>query len=456
MRPADTVARLGGDEFVVVCEDIDERTAIALGHRLTEAIHEPLDVDGDRAPAVGVDRDRAGRRGAARSGRAAGRRRRRRLPRQGRGPRARRGVRPAPARARARAAAHGRGAGAGAVARAAAARVPADRAAARPARRRPRGAAALGLAGRRDVGAGGLHPGRRGVGADRRDRRVDADAGLPRERGGVRASARTARSIGVNLSRRQLAQPDLPALVADCLRSSGLPARPAAARGQGGACCRARPRPRGGTSTTLRELGVGLALDDFGTGYSSLRDLPVRGGQDRPLVRGAARRQPGRHGDRGRDRLAGAARSGIDAIAEGVENEEQAARLRELGCPLAQGYLFGAPGAADNLRDVTTFEELDALSSRELHDRAVKRAERRLDVPFFWRLMQEGTAADAADGDVERGEEDSRALEPPGARRAAPRRRRARGPAADLHRLPAQTLGIARIRPSGGLVLAAG
>jgi hypothetical protein len=54
---------------------------------------------------------------------------------------------------------------------------------------------------------------------------------------------------------------------------------------------------------------------------------------------------------------------------------------------------------------VTTFEELDALSSRELHDRAVKRAERRLDVQFFWRLLQEGTAADAADGDVERGDE---------------------------------------------------
>ena len=54
---------------------------------------------------------------------------------------------------------------------------------------------------------------------------------------------------------------------------------------------------------------------------------------------------------------------------------------------------------------MTTFEELDALSSRELHDRAVKRAEHRLDVKFFWRLLQEGTAADAAEGDLERGEE---------------------------------------------------
>jgi hypothetical protein len=54
---------------------------------------------------------------------------------------------------------------------------------------------------------------------------------------------------------------------------------------------------------------------------------------------------------------------------------------------------------------VTTFEELDALSTRELHDRAVKRAEHRLDVPFFWRLVQEGTAADAAEGSLERSEE---------------------------------------------------
>jgi hypothetical protein len=55
---------------------------------------------------------------------------------------------------------------------------------------------------------------------------------------------------------------------------------------------------------------------------------------------------------------------------------------------------------------VTTFEELDALSSRELHDRAVKLAERRLDVAFFWRLLEETPAAHVASGNPERGEEE--------------------------------------------------
>ena len=56
---------------------------------------------------------------------------------------------------------------------------------------------------------------------------------------------------------------------------------------------------------------------------------------------------------------------------------------------------------------MTTFQELDALPTRELHDRAIKRAERRLDVPFLWRLVQEGTAAEAAGGDLERSEEET-------------------------------------------------
>jgi hypothetical protein len=55
---------------------------------------------------------------------------------------------------------------------------------------------------------------------------------------------------------------------------------------------------------------------------------------------------------------------------------------------------------------VTTFEELDALSSHELHDRAVKRAERHFDLPFFWRLLSEAPAAEAAEGDVESNREE--------------------------------------------------
>jgi hypothetical protein len=55
---------------------------------------------------------------------------------------------------------------------------------------------------------------------------------------------------------------------------------------------------------------------------------------------------------------------------------------------------------------VTTFEELDSLTTRELHDRAVKRAEHRFDVRFFWRLLSETPAAEAAEGDTQQGVEE--------------------------------------------------
>jgi len=53
-----------------------------------------------------------------------------------------------------------------------------------------------------------------------------------------------------------------------------------------------------------------------------------------------------------------------------------------------------------------TFEKLDKLSSRELHDRAVHVARSRLDVGFFWKLLEEIPAAEAASGDVDRAESD--------------------------------------------------
>ena len=150
-------------------------------------------------------------------------------------------------------------------------------------------------------------------------------------------------AVWVNVSRRQLAQPDLPALVAECLRSSGLPARRLRLELKE-RVLQGAPKTARRNLAALRELGVGLALDDFGTGYSSLRDLPVRAVKiDRSFVEQLGKSA----GDTAIvAAIVSLARAlGIDAIAEGVENEDQAELLRELGCPLAQGYLFGAPGA---------------------------------------------------------------------------------------------------------------
>jgi hypothetical protein len=55
---------------------------------------------------------------------------------------------------------------------------------------------------------------------------------------------------------------------------------------------------------------------------------------------------------------------------------------------------------------VATAEELERLSSKELHDRAVKLAEHRLDVRFLWRLIKTIPAAEAAAGNLDEAKAD--------------------------------------------------
>jgi diguanylate cyclase (GGDEF)-like protein len=101
--------------------------------------------------------------------------------------------------------------------------------------------------------------------------------------------------------------------------------------------------------TRLRDLGAGLAVDDFGTGHSSLshlRRFPFESIKiDKSFVTEAHERS-------------GAAILGsivtlahelkLAVVAEGVESERDAARLREMGCEFGQGFLFGtAIPAAD-------------------------------------------------------------------------------------------------------------
>jgi len=100
------------------------------------------------------------------------------------------------------------------------------------------------------------------------------------------------------------------------------------------------------TLQTLRESGICIALDSFGTGFTSLphlRQMPIdRIKIDSSFIAGI---------DQGGGRtlavvraIAGLAHGlGKVLVAEGVETEAQAHRLAELGCQLAQGFLFGRP-----------------------------------------------------------------------------------------------------------------
>ena len=150
--------------------------------------------------------------------------------------------------------------------------------------------------------------------------------------------------VSVNVSPRQLRHGDLPDIVADCLRESGLPA----------ACLHLELTETALISDELQAAallsrlhgsGVKVWLDDFGTGFSGLshlRRVPVDGLKiDRSFI-----------ADLQRDPddlalttaiIAMAHSLGITVVAEGVEKQAQYALLAERGCDLVQGYWLSHP-----------------------------------------------------------------------------------------------------------------
>jgi diguanylate cyclase (GGDEF)-like protein len=101
----------------------------------------------------------------------------------------------------------------------------------------------------------------------------------------------------------------------------------------------------------IKATGVTIAIDDFGTGFSSLSYLQRLHADklkiDRAFITtisdspsGASIAEMVVHLGR---------RLGMTVIAEGVEDESQAATLAAFGCPLAQGYLFAKPMPAEQL-----------------------------------------------------------------------------------------------------------
>ncbi len=104
-----------------------------------------------------------------------------------------------------------------------------------------------------------------------------------------------------------------------------------------------------GKLNRLRDLGVAIAMDDFGTGYSSLSYLArfpfSKVKIDRQFIRNMTRDPAMRAIVK--TIIALGKSLDVTITAEGVETEEQAALLREFGCPQVQGFLYGYPGAAE-------------------------------------------------------------------------------------------------------------
>jgi diguanylate cyclase (GGDEF)-like protein len=158
--------------------------------------------------------------------------------------------------------------------------------------------------------------------------------------------------ISVNISPRQLRDPDLITDIVTALADTGLPATSLVVE------VTETGVVDGGTATlhALRALGVRVALDDFGTGHSSLGLLltcPVDilkidksfvdgvtlGGDQAVIVNFLRDVADGLH---------------LETVAEGVETQAQATRLYELGYRQAQGYLFHRPLPSELIRFLVT------------------------------------------------------------------------------------------------------
>lgn len=168
--------------------------------------------------------------------------------------------------------------------------------------------------------------------------------------------------LSINVSALQLQQPDFVAQVLEALQRSDVDAHALTLELTESvllndmATAIARMQ-------TLQEAGVRTSLDDFGTGYSSLsylRKMPLSELKiDRVFV--AEVTHDANAASIARTLLQLGRDLGMEVIAEGIEQQAQYEFLREQGCGLFQGYLFGKP------MEVSRFEQLvtDSAQTRQ-------------------------------------------------------------------------------------------
>ncbi len=157
----------------------------------------------------------------------------------------------------------------------------------------------------------------------------------------------------VNVSAREIQQVDFVESVASTLAGAQLDPHRLRLEITETALLKATPATIA-TLESLRQLGVHVVIDDFGTGYfslSHLRQFPV----DTLKIASEFVQTPGT--DAKSAALAGAIVAmseslQITTVAEGIEDADQAARMRDLGCTYGQGYYFARPMAADAIAPI--------------------------------------------------------------------------------------------------------
>lgn len=171
-----------------------------------------------------------------------------------------------------------------------------------------------------------------------------------------RRSSRAAEmSMSVNVSVRQLQEPEFVDDVASALRAANLDPSRLTLEITETVLIRDVEQSMARLQD-LHDLGVRIAVDDFGTGYASLGYLarfPIDILKiDRTYISGSESSDATAVSDLTPVMVSIGQTLGLHTLAEGVEHPEQVGRLRDLGFDSAQGFLFARPASADEIEEL--------------------------------------------------------------------------------------------------------
>ncbi|HEY4216244.1 MAG TPA: EAL domain-containing protein [Gemmatimonadaceae bacterium] len=155
-------------------------------------------------------------------------------------------------------------------------------------------------------------------------------------------------TMSVNVSGRQLQDPDFIQDVVAVLRDTGFQANRLVLEITESVLMSNSTQAQSRLAE-LKALGVRVAIDDFGTGYSSLAYLQRFQVDILKIDRSFISQMAKSAGDAAlaNSIVSLAAMLKLQAVAEGIEDSEQHAQLVSLGCAYGQGYLFAKPVAAE-------------------------------------------------------------------------------------------------------------